>query len=175
MHGKVIWITGLSGAGKTTVATALNQHLKKYGLNPILLDGDNLRNLFNGKVDFDNSYCREERIILSRKYSLLCKNLSSQGFTVIIATLSMYNEIYAWNRANLPNYFEIYLDVPLDELFRRDPKEIYKKFNSGSINNVAGLDLKVDRPTKSDLKVTFKKGQTTDKIIDAIIKKLELK
>ena len=73
MHGKVIWITGLSGAGKTTVATALNQHLKKYGLNPILLDGDNLRNLFNGKVDFDNSYCREERIILSKNIAYFAK------------------------------------------------------------------------------------------------------
>ena len=175
MHGQVIWVTGLSGAGKTTIATALNQHLKKYGLNPILLDGDELRNLFNSKAEVGNSYCREERIILSKKYSLLCKNLSSQGFTVIIATVSMYNEIYAWNSENLPNYFEVYLDVPMEELFRRDPKDIYKKFHSGTINNVSGLDLKVDRPTKADLKVTFKQGQTTDKIIDAIIKKLELK
>ena len=175
MKGQVIWITGLSGAGKTTVATALNEYLKKYGLMPILLDGDELRKVFNSKVEVSGSYCREERIIISKKYSLLCKTLSGQGFTVIIATVSMFNEIYAWNRINLPNYFEIYLDVPFKELCRRDPKNIYKKFNSGLIKNVAGLDLKVDRPTKTDLTVIFKQDQTLNEIIDIIIEKLELK
>jgi adenylylsulfate kinase len=175
MKGQVIWITGLSGAGKTTVANALNQYLKKYGFMPILLDGDELRKVFNSKEEENGSYCREERIIISKKYSLLCKALSAQGFTVIIATVSMFNEIYAWNRINLPNYFEVYLDVPLQELNRRDPKQIYSKFNSGLIKNVSGLDLQVDRPTKADLTVIFQKDQTPNKIIDTIIEKLELK
>ncbi len=175
MQGQVIWITGLSGAGKTTVASALNRYLKKkYDLIPILLDGDELRKIFNSKAQVSDSYCRENRIRLSKKYSLLCKNLSAQGFTVIIATVSMFNEIYSWNRINLPNYFEVYLDVPLEELFRRDPKNVYRNFKTGTIKNVSGLDLKVDRPTKANLTICFEKGQTTDKIIDTIIEKLEL-
>ncbi len=172
MAGQVIWMTGLSGAGKTTVSTELNERLKKSGLQPILLDGDSLRSLFIESDSTKQIYTRQERIKLSYKYSHLCQVLSSQGSTVIIATVSMFREIYAWNRLNLPNYFEIYLDVPLKELCRRDPKNIYSKFYSGEINNVAGLDLKVDQPQKSNLTVKFKSGQASSEIVDIIFGKL---
>ena len=99
--------------------------------------------------------------------------LSSQGFMVIIATVSMFREIYAWNRLNLPNYFEIYLNVPLKELRRRDPKNIYSKFYSGEINNVAGLDLKVDQPQKPNLTLEFKPGQSSSEIVDIILDNLK--
>ena len=126
MDGQVIWITGLSGAGKTTVAAALDQCLGERGLIPILLDGDILRNLFKSTNEIGKTYNREARIKLALKYAHLCKTLSSQGFTVIIATISMYNESYAWNRTNLVNYFEIYLKMTLKELRRRDPKKLPK-------------------------------------------------
>lgn len=170
MDGQVIWITGLSGAGKTTVAAALGKCLREHGLIPILLDGDILRNLFSSSDETRKSYARKERVMLSHKYALLCKNLSSQGFTVIISTISMYDEIYAWNRTNLPNYFETYLKVPLKELCRRDPKNIYKNFNSGTQTNVAGLDLKVDQPTEAHLVINFKSGQTPQEIAKIIFK-----
>ncbi len=175
MSGRVIWITGLSGSGKTTVAGELCQRLSKIGPCPLLLDGDNLREIFSAKDEVTTSYSRENRIKLSYKYGLLCKDLSSQGFTVVIATVSMFSEIYAWNRSNLPNYFEIFLDVPINELRRRDPKKIYERFFSGEISNVAGLDLKIDQPEKAHLVVDFQAGRTVDKIIDIIHKKLRLK
>ena len=146
MDGQVIWITGLSGAGKTTVAAALGQCLRERGLIPILLDGDILRNLFKSTNEIGKTYSRVARIKLALKYAHLCKALSSQGFTVIIATISMYNEVYAWNRTNLPNYFEIYLKVPLKELRRRDPKKIYQRYDAGDLSDVAGLDIAVDEP-----------------------------
>ena len=146
MDGQVIWITGLSGAGKTTVAEALGQSLGERNLTPILLDGDVLRDLFRSSDEISGTYIRDERIILAYKYALLCKKLSSQGFTVIASTISMYDEIYAWNRTNLPNYFEIYLKVPLKELRRRDPKKIYQRYDAGDLSDVAGLDLAVDEP-----------------------------
>ena len=86
---------------------------------------------------------------------MLCKNLSSQGFIVIIATMSMFHEIYAWNRENLENYLEIYLKVPLDELYLRDDKKIYQGYKDGILSNVAGLDLSVDEPFSSDLTYDF--------------------
>ena len=146
MEGQVIWITGLSGAGKTTVAAALGQCLRERGLIPILLDGDILRNLFKSTNEIGKTYSRVARIKLALKYAHLCKALSSQGFTVIIATISMYNEVYAWNRTNLPNYFEIYLKVPLKELRRRDPKKIYQRYDASDLSDVAGLDIAVDEP-----------------------------
>ena len=155
MDGQVIWITGLSGAGKTTVAAALDQCLKERGLIPILLDGDILRNLFKSTDEIGKTYNREARIKLALKYAHLCKTLSSQGFTVIIATISMYDEVYAWNRANLPNYFEIYLKVPLKELRRRDPKKIYQRYDAGDLSDVAGLDLAVDEPLEPHVILDF--------------------
>ena len=97
MDGQVIWITGLSGAGKTTVAAALGQCLRERGLIPILLDGDILRNLFKSTNEIGKTYNREARIKLAIQYAQICKVLSSQGFTVIIATISMFREVYAWN------------------------------------------------------------------------------
>ena len=155
MAGQVIWITGLSGAGKTTLAEKLDACFNDRGLQTILLDGDMLRNLFYDADLKSESYTRQERIKLALKYSHLCNALSEQGFNIIIATISMFNEVYDWNRENITNYFEVYLKVPLKELRRRDPKFIYKQYDSGDLKNVAGLDLKVDEPFKSHLTLDF--------------------
>ena len=174
MKGQVVWITGLSGAGKTTVANGLKERMLDHGSMPILLDGDILRSIFEPAVDIKDSYGRKERVELSYRYAQLCKNLSMQGFTVIIATISMFNEIYSWNRKNLPGYFEIFLNVPMQELLKRDPKDIYKKFYSGEIINVAGLDLEVDTPSNADLLIAFEPKHTPTKIVDIIMEKLML-
>ena len=125
MTGQVIWITGLSGAGKTTLAEELNIRLKKKYIHSIVLDGDVLRNIFTTGSFCKEAYDRNSRINLALKYGILSKTLSSQGFTVIIATISMFNEIYVWNRANIKNYFEVYLKVSVDQLSMRDQKKIY--------------------------------------------------
>ena len=155
MTGKVIWITGLSGAGKTTLAEQLNVRLQKNHLRPVLLDGDVLRNIFMSSSLEDQSYSRKSRINLALKYGLLCKTLSNQGFIVIIATIAMFDKIYAWNRQNLENYLEIYLKLPLDELYMRDNKNIYQRYENGVLNNVAGLDLTIDEPISSDIVFDF--------------------
>ena len=131
MTSQVIWITGLSGAGKTTVAKELNLRLQERGLQPVLLDGDVLRSLFKNTEVISETYNREARLKLALKYAHMCKILSAQGFTVVIATVSMFREVYTWNRANFPNYFETNLKVPLDELRLRDPKKIYQRYDAG--------------------------------------------
>ena len=114
-----------------------------------------MRNICKESNSEDQSYSRNSRINLGLKYGLLCKNLSDQGFIVIIATIAMFDKIYAWNRQNLENYLEIYLKVPLDELCMRDNKKIYKRYENGLLNNVAGLDLTIDEPVSSDLVFDF--------------------
>ena len=160
MAGQVIWITGLSGAGKTTLAKELILRLQKNGSNPILLDGDVLRNLLKVPESALDSHSRKVRLDLALKYAQMCRLLSDQGFIVVIATISMFDELYAWNRENITNYFEVYLKVPLDELRRRDPKSIYQRYENGELINVAGIDLSVDPPQTPHLTLDFESQPT---------------
>jgi adenylylsulfate kinase len=148
--GQVVWITGLSGAGKSTLGRALVDRFVEHGVPTIYLDGDELRSLFASGAIQEDPYSRELRLDLAMQYGQLCRLLSTQGVTVVIATISLFREVLEWNKKHLPNYFEIYLKVPLEELRRRDPKDIYKNFDSGITKNVAGLDLRVDEPLAPD-------------------------
>ena len=133
--------------------------------------------LFKNTLVTSESYRREARIKLAHKYAHLCKILSLQGFNVIISTISMFKEIYAWNRANFPNYFEVYLKVPLEELRIRDPKEIYSSYDAGHLSDVAGLDLLIDEPSEPNLIIDFEKKpffwESPKKITDHLLSKLE--
>ena len=132
---KCYWITGLSATGKTTLSTLLVDYMRNSDKVIIHLDGDELRQVFANET-----YTREERIALGMCFSRLCQLLVSQGVDVVIATIGLFKEIHKWNRENIPGYVEILIDTPIDELKRRDPKGIYKKYESGEINCVAGMD-----------------------------------
>jgi adenylylsulfate kinase-like enzyme len=153
--GAVVWITGLSGAGKTTVAYELVRRLRIQGKSVVMLDGDELRNVFGAVASKAQNHGREGRLALAMQYAHLCRLIAAQGFTVVIATISLFREVHTWNRANLPGYFEVYLKVPLEELRRRDPKEIYRRFDAGELTHVAGLDLQIDEPQVADWIVEF--------------------
>ena len=152
---RVIWITGLSGAGKTTLANELYNVLYSNNHSLILLDGDELRKVFQSTEFNSKNHGREARLSLAMKYARLCKLISVQGITVIISTISLFKEVHLWNRENLPNYYEIYIKVSIEELRKRDPKGIYSKFYSGSITDVAGLDLEIDEPSNPDFLIDF--------------------
>lgn len=166
--GQVFWITGLSAAGKTTLAKELAAHLRKNQA-VVLLDGDELRDALAATTD----YSKEIRYELAFKYAKLAKLISSQGVTVIVSTVALIKDIHDWNRVNQPNLFEIYLKVPLAELRKRDPKGLYKKFDNGEIKNVAGLDLEIDEPKNPDLLIEYSGNEVTPKMaVQLIINKL---
>lgn len=146
----VIWITGLSGSGKTTLGNSILSELSATGRAALLLDGDELREIFT-QYPLSQNYDRLSRINLAMQYSKLCKMLSDKGFIIIIATISLFREVHLWNRNNIDNYLEIFLNIPLQILRERDPKQIYSNYDSGLISNVAGLDLEVDFPVNPDL------------------------
>lgn len=170
--GNVIWITGLSGAGKSTITSALVPMLKAEGRQVVMLDGDELRAVFGVVNPSETNHGREGRLALAMQYAHLCKLLAEQGVTVVIATISLFKEVHTWNRTNLPGYFEVYLKVPLEELRRRDPKGIYKRFDDGNLTHVAGLDLAIDEPLDPDLLLEFDSKvnptQSAKKIINYI-------
>jgi len=153
--GRVLWITGLSGAGKSSLAREMVVRLRAAGEEVVMLDGDELRDAFGAAGENAQNYGREGRLALAMRYAHLCHLIASQGLTVVIATVSLFREVHAWNRANLPGYFEAYLKVPVDELRRRDPKGIYRRFDNGELGHVAGLDLQIDEPAEADWVMEF--------------------
>lgn len=170
--GEVVWITGLSGSGKSTLASELVARLRESGRSVLLLDGDELREVFGAEVSSAENHGREGRMALAMRYAHLCRLLAEQGFTVVIATISLFREVHAWNRANLPGYFEVYLNVPLAELRRRDPKGIYRRFDVGELAHVAGLDLSIDEPEAADWIVEFDSARTVTELAEGLLNRL---
>ena len=150
-----LWITGLSAAGKTTVAAKIYEYLNKRYDNIISLDGDELRRIFQMS---SASYARDDRIKLGLTYSRLVKELTSQDFFVIIAVIGLYDEIHLWNNENISPYFDVVLNVPMHELEKRDPKGLYMRFRKGMVKNVAGLDFKVDFPSSPFCNIDWDKS-----------------
>ena len=167
--GCVIWITGLSGAGKTTLANKLGNNLRYIGIPYFLLDGDLVRKVFQ-EDKYEKNYSYEERKKMSNKYSRLSLLLANQGYCVITSVISMFEEIYNWNKKNLPGYYEVFLDITLDELKKRDSKGIYKKFKEGNLKNIAGLDLAIQKPSNPNMHV-----KDNDKVNVEIITKHVIK
>ena len=172
INKKLVWITGLSGSGKSTIAKSLTALLKKKGVKVILLDGDEIRNILVPMREQEQSYTKNERIKLAIQYSKLGNLLVKQGFMVIIATISLFKEVHIWNRKNIKGYFEVYLKVSLEELQRRDPKKIYSRFNAGELKNVAGLDLDIDEPRSPDWVVSCQLNKKVPDIALELMNKL---
>ena len=170
-QGKVIWITGLAGAGKTTLATKLCKRFRQESSSVIQLDGDKLRDLFVGGLGAGTS--REARLKLSFGYSKLCKLLAGQGFIVVIATVSLFKEIHKWNRSNIPVYKEVFLKVPFEELEARDQKGLYSKFHNGEIRDVVGLDIEFDEPLNPDFVFKYTQGVTAADTSEILFEKLK--
>jgi cytidine diphosphoramidate kinase len=170
-NGAVVWITGLSAAGKTTLGRILVEKLTERSSSVIFLDGDEIRQVLG---EF-TTHTREDRVRLASTYSKLCKYLADQNTTVVIATVALFKEVHSWNRANITKYVEVYLDVPLEELKRRDPKGIYKKFQNGELINVAGLDMRVDFPNSPHLHFKYEQCLSPIEMSEIIIRHMKSK
>lgn len=169
MSGKLYWITGLSGAGKTTISGLLYNYLKKKQSNIILIDGDKIREVYQ-----NTDYTEEGRVKISYTNMRLCKMLTDQGIDVIIAVIGMRDEYREWNRNNIENYYEIYLEVPIEELIRRDSKGLYSKALRGEIKNVYGIDMKYEEPKNPDVHILNDSSKTPEEVCSYIIKLLDL-
>src|SRR6516162_1342317 len=145
--GRVFWITGLSGAGKTTLGRELWRRLRAGGRPVTFLDGDGLR----AAIAEDLGHSAGDRRRSAMRNARLCRLLAEQGADVVCATISLFHEVQRWNRENIPGYREIYLRVPIDELRRRDNKGIYVRAHGGKARDVVGLDVPEEAPEAPDL------------------------
>lgn len=145
--GLVIWITGLSGAGKSTLAAAVTDLLRAESRAVALLDGDVFRDLVGDGLGHDTA----GRLANAYRLARFAAHLSGQGLTVVCATMSLFPEIWDWNRENMPRYLEVYLRVPQSVLERRDPKGLYGRARRGELQGVVGVDLPVREPERAHL------------------------
>ena len=143
----VVWIIGLSGSGKTTLAETVYRQSKKKNNSLFFLDGDVVREVFN----HDLGHELKDRKINASRMSQLSKYLDDQGISVVCSILSIFQSTRDWNRENIKNYYEVFIDVDMEDLRERDVKGIYKAFNEGKLNNVVGEDIKFTKPESPDL------------------------
>jgi len=143
----VIWLIGLSGSGKSTLANKIVAEANAEANNTIFLDGDIVREIF----DNDLGYSMEDRLKNAQRICQLGVFLDRQGFNVVTAILSIFPESREWNRKNIKNYYEVFIDTPIDVLIERDSKGLYSKFERGEISEVAGMDIDFPVPKNSDL------------------------
>ena len=161
--GIVIWLCGLAGSGKSTIGFGVYEELKRQNPNIVYLDGDELRDLLE-----HYSYDKKGRIEVALKRSQFAHFLSAQGLIVVVTTISMFEEIYAYNRKTLENYLEVYIQCDLEELKRRDQKGLYSGALKGQIKNVVGVDIAFDEP-RADLVVENEAKENLEQKIQRII------
>ncbi len=168
----IIWITGLSGAGKTTLAKALYSKVKKKFSNTIWIDGDILRKHFQNTKKYD----QKSRVDQYKKMVDLAKFCYDQKINVIISVLYFNSFILNNNKRIFKNYFQIYLKSNIKDLIKRDSKKVYSKNLRKKKPFLVGVDIKWNEPRKSNLiiKDFFNKkiNSTSISIFNKIRKKL---
>jgi adenylylsulfate kinase-like enzyme len=149
----VIWITGLSGVGKTTIARHVCDQRRKLGEPAILLDGDELRAIIPTAVGHTPS----DRRRVARFYSDLAGTLAGQGHLVVCSTISLFHDIQAHNRKTIDGYFEVLVHAATADLIGRDQRQVYK-----SRRHVVGRDIAAELPTAPDLVVDNSDGTDSE-------------
>lgn len=161
----IIWVTGLSGSGKTTVCEALIGRMKSSVPELVLLDGDVIREIFNDQL----GHTEPERVRQIKRIQRLAREMDRQGLIVLVAALYAHPDLLAWNRQTFEDYYEVYLDATVDLVRARDPKGLYAKVASGKMDNVVGIDIPWYAPKDPDLHVKMAAGVTPDGVANRII------
>lgn len=146
----VIWLTGLSGAGKTTIGRHVHAILREKAPNTVFIDGDEIRRIFDWYQD-EYFFTLDGRREVAERIAELCGWLDRQGINVVCCTISLFGFLHERNRKTFSRYFEVFIDVPLEILFRRDDKDLYARARRGEIKNVVGIDLPFEPPLNPDL------------------------
>jgi bifunctional enzyme CysN/CysC len=165
----VLWLTGLSGAGKSTIADVLEKKLLAAGRHTMLLDGDNVRHGLNRDLGFTDA----DRVENIRRVGEVARLMSEAGLVVICSFISPFRaERQMVRELTAPTTFlEIFVDTPLDECIRRDPKGLYAKAQAGRIENFTGLDSPYEAPQGPEIRVATVGGTpeaAADRIIDEL-------
>lgn len=175
-HSVMIWFTGLSGSGKSTIAIALERELQKRGLLCRILDGDNIRSGINNNLGFSE----EDRVENIRRIAEIGKLFVDTGIITIAAFISPNNDIreMAANIIGKENFLEIFVSTPIEECERRDVKGLYAKARRGEIKNFTGISAPFEAPANPTLSIDTSKlsvEESVNKLLELILPKISFK
>ena len=145
-HPAVLWFTGLSGSGKSTIADQVAKELERRNVDIERLDGDHIRSLFPG-----TGFTRDERDKHLKRIGYIAALLEKHGVTVIASFVSPYADSRLHIRKLCTNFVEVYVSTPLDECERRDVKGLYKKARKGELKNFTGIDDPYESPQHPEI------------------------
>lgn len=161
-RGQLLWFTGLSGSGKSTIANALEQKLFTMGLRTYILDGDNVRHGLNKDLGFTDA----DRIENIRRISEVAKLMVDAGIIVLAAFISPFRSERDTARALFDDgdFIEVHVDAPLDVAENRDPKGLYKKARAGKLPNFTGIDSSYEKPVNAELELPTNEQSVEDSV-----------
>ena len=166
--GCVIWLTGLSGSGKTTIGKMLTQYLNELGLRAEFLDGDELRNTISNELGFS----KQDRETHVKRVAYLSYLLSKHGVITVVALISPYRSFRQYARNLVGDFVEVWVKCSLETCKRRDPKGLYRSASYGTITNMTGLQSPYEAPNNPEIIVNTEK-ETSHESVSRIIKYLE--
>ena len=156
----VIWLTGLSGAGKSTIANLVEQRLHALGRHSMILDGDNVRHGLNRDLGFSET----DRVENIRRAAEAARLMVEAGLIVIVSFISPYraDRAAARERFEADEFLEVFVDTPIDECRRRDPKGLYRRADAGLIHNFTGVGAPYEAPENPDIRLSTTAGSAED-------------
>ena len=168
----VLWFTGLSGAGKSTIANLVEKKLHSLGRHTYLLDGDNVRHGLNRDLGFTDA----DRVENIRRVSETAKLMVDAGLIVLVSFISPFRSEREMARLMVEEgeFLEVFIDTPLDECERRDVKGLYKKARAGEIKNFTGIDSPYERPEEAEV-VIYGARETAEQSAITVVQELERK
>jgi bifunctional enzyme CysN/CysC len=147
----VLWFTGLSGAGKSTIANLLERQLHALGCHTYLLDGDSVRQGLSRDLGFTEA----DRVENIRRAAEVARLMADAGLIVLVSFISPFRSERKMARELMPQgeFFEIFVDAPLTVAEARDPKGLYRKARQGNLKNFTGIDSPYEAPERPDLRI----------------------
>jgi len=162
----VIWFTGLSGSGKSTIAAKLVPRLQTAGIDVEHLDGDSVREVFP-----KTGFTKGERDAHIKRIGFMASLLEKHGVAVVCTFVSPYRQTRNLVRAMCRRFIEVYVDTPFEECERRDVKGLYAKARAGEIFNFTGLDDPYEEPQQPEVRVSTV-GRLVDESVDEVFRKV---
>jgi adenylylsulfate kinase len=168
----VLWLTGLSGSGKSTIANLLEKKLAEHGKHTYLLDGDNVRHGLCGDLTFSD----KDRVENIRRIGEVSKLFVDAGVIVLTAFISPFKSErdFCRNLMDDDEFVEIFIDTPIEECEKRDPKGLYQKARQGDIKDFTGIDSPYEAPESAEITLDFS-GQTAEQSAEQLFELLKQK